>query len=84
MGWCHRAIASQSYTSVTPPIVGIHKTKSNHAWSEPINLGSWILAFAGMMSRVNHICRRIASNQMLLNFGRTRSPVGPGHEIGTV
>ena len=27
----------------------------------------------GQLSRVNYICRRIASNQMLLNFGLTRS-----------
>ena len=27
-------------------------------------------------------CRRIASNRVLLNFGRTRSPGGSSHEIG--
>ena len=30
----------------------------------------------------NKSCRRIASNQMLLNFGRTRSLGGSKHEIG--
>ena len=36
-----------------------------------------------VLSRVNHSCRlRIASNQMLLNFGLTKSPGGSSHEIG--
>ena len=34
-----------------------------------------------LLSLVNHICRRIASNQMLLNFGRTRSPGKSSHKI---
>ena len=37
-----------------------------------------------LVSRVNHSCRRIASNQMLLNFGRTRSPGRSSHEIGDI
>ena len=36
----------------------------------------------GGLSRVNYICRPIASNQMLSNFGLTKSLGGSSHEIG--
>ena len=52
-----------------------HRLVANAGLFLPVTLAQHLV------SRVNHSCRRIASNQMLLNFGRTRSLGRFSHEI---